>query len=282
MPTKSQHTFVRILIATLASCALVSTILIAYKTDFHTIIKTIAWLLLAPIGWFVYQRNAWRETCVVILTYVVVTGFLIDVPRKPILHEMIRNLYFHVPMWFAMISVLTTSFVFSIRYLRNSRLNDDIAASQLASIGVALGVLGYITGAVWGNYTWDGVPLLEPRLVSAAAALLLYFAYFVLRMSMDDDKAKMRLAAIYNVFSFPTFIVLIYILPRLVENSLHPDLGGNDSFGAYDKEESGDAINDNMKLVFYPAIIGWTLLSFWIASLGIRAKKLFAKHHGLD
>jgi heme exporter protein C len=29
-----------------------------------------------------------------------------------------------------------------------------------------------------------------------------------------------------------------------------------------------------MRMVFYPAIIGWALLGFWIANLRIRLKKI--------
>jgi heme exporter protein C len=33
-------------------------------------------------------------------------------------------------------------------------------------------------------------------------------------------------------------------------------------------------LDNRMRMVFYPAIIGWTLLGFWIAGLRIRIKKL--------
>ncbi len=48
------------------------------------------------------------------LSYAFVQGFLGDVPRLNILNETIRNLYFHVGMWFAMIALMTVSLVYSI------------------------------------------------------------------------------------------------------------------------------------------------------------------------
>jgi heme exporter protein C len=46
-------------------------------------------------------------------------------------------------------------------------------------------------------------------------------------------------------------------------DSLHPGNGGNPGFGGYDLDSS-------MKMVFYPAIIGWTLFGCWMADLRIR------------
>ena len=50
--------------------------------------------------------------------------------------------------------------------------------------------------------------------------------------------------------------VFIMILPRLTD-SLHPGNGGNPAFGKYD-------LNDSMRLVFYPAVVGWILFSYWL------------------
>jgi heme exporter protein C len=57
-------------------------------------------------------------------------------------------------------------------------------------------------------------------------------------------------------------MVFIMIMPRLVD-SLHPGNGGNPGFGKYD-------LDSNMRMVFYPAIIGWSLMGVWMMQLGIR------------
>ena len=61
-------------------------------------------------------------------------------------------------------------------------------------------------------------------------------------------------------------IVFIMILPRLTD-SLHPGNGGNPAFGKYD-------LDNDMRMVFYPAIIGWILLSIWILDVKIRLATL--------
>ncbi|HJP61839.1 MAG TPA: hypothetical protein VJ844_00270, partial [Mucilaginibacter sp.] len=65
----------------------------------------------------IIYKSWWKILAVVLILYTLIAGFVLPVPRLPILHETIRNLYFHVPMWFGMLSVLVISVVFSILFL---------------------------------------------------------------------------------------------------------------------------------------------------------------------
>lgn len=223
------------------------------------------------------QKNWWKILSFVLLIYTIVAGFLLDVPRLFILNESIRNLYFHVCMWFGMMILFIVSFVYSIRYLRHSRYQDDIAATQFASIGSWFGILGYTTGAIWVSVTWVteqgqsfGAVLKEPKLIGAAIALLIYGAYFVLRSSFTDIDKRARVSAVYNIFAFAMLFPSIWIIPRLV-GSLHPGAPGSDSGNpALDRND----MDSTMRMVFYPAVIGWTLLGTWIATLRIRIQLL--------
>jgi heme exporter protein C len=64
-------------------------------------------------------------------------------------------------------------------------------------------------------------------------------------------------------------IVFLMILPRL-NDSLHPGNGGNPGFNKYD-------LDSTMRMVFYPAVIGWILLGVWLMTLKIRIEKLKRK-----
>lgn len=203
----------------------------------------------------------------IFLVYTIVAGFLLPVPALPILHETIRNLYFHVTMWFSMMIILTVSVVNSIKYLRGFNRDHDIIASQSAQVGIFLGVLGILTGMVWANYTWGAPWVNDAKLNGAAITLLFYFAYFILRNAIDDEHKRARVSAVYNIFSYVMLIVFLMVLPRLTD-SLHPGNGGNPGFGAYD-------LDNKMRMVFYPAIIGWSLLAWWIVTLKVRIKKLY-------
>lgn len=190
-----------------------------------------------------------------------------DAPRLNILNETIRNMHFHVTMWFGMVILLTASVVFAIKYLRSGSPIDDDKSIEFANSGILFGLLGIITGAVWANYTWGEPWSGDPKQNAAAICLLIYFAYLVLRNSMKDEQQKARVSAVYNVFAFAAMIPLLFILPRLSPNSLHPGNGGNPGFNAYD-------LDSRLRVIFYPAIIGWTLLGVWITSLRVRAKQI--------
>ena len=220
------------------------------------------------------KKNWWKILAVVFVAYAIIAGLLMDVPALPILHESIRNLYFHVTMWFGMIILLTVSVIYSIKFLSKANPNDDIVATESANISILLGSLGCMTGSIWAKFTWSQSDLFsiqgwwvdDVKLNGAAITMLIYFAYLILRGSIDDEQKRGRIAAVYNIFAYVMMLVFIGIYPRM-HNSLHPGNGGNPGFGVYD-------VDKKMLLVFYPAIIGWTLLGVWMMSLRIRIGKL--------
>ena len=212
------------------------------------------------------KNNWWKILGILLIYYVIIYGFVIEVPRLAILNETIRNLFFHVAIWFAMFILLIVSVIYSIKYLKTSELKNDIIASEFAIMGIVFGLLGVATGSVWAKFTWGDWWVNDPKLNATTIALLIYLAYFVLRSSIEDSHQKGRISSVYNIFAFAAAVPLIFVLPRLTD-SLHPGNGGNPGFSAYD-------LDSNLRVVFYPAIIGWTLLGVWFATLRIRLNKL--------
>jgi heme exporter protein C len=212
------------------------------------------------------RSSWWKVLGAGLLLYSFVFGLIGEVPRKPILNETIRNVYFHVPLWFAMMVLMIGSAVYSLRYLSKGLEKHDFFAVSLAQVANIFGHLGFATGAFWGNYTWGDPLPSDPKILAVAVGILIYDAYFVLRASFDDGQRKARLSAIYNIFAFASFMPLVWILPRLTD-SLHPGNGGNPAFGKYD-------MNNEMRMVFYPAIIGWIILGVWISTLTYRIRIL--------
>jgi heme exporter protein C len=218
------------------------------------------------------RKSWWKIACVVLLAYAIIGGLLLPVPELRQLQETIRNLYYHVCMWFAMMILFTVSVVYSVKHLRTLDYRFDIYARAFAATGLVMGLLGYGTGAIWASYTWAdpnnpayasfGTIAREPKLIGAGIAILIYFAYFVLRSSITDMDKRARVSAVYNVFAYAMLFPSIWIVPRLLP-SLHPGQDGNPALNFND-------IDARMRLVFYPAVIGWTLLGVWITTLSIR------------
>nr|WP_158827301.1 cytochrome c biogenesis protein CcsA [Mucilaginibacter sp. JXJ CY 39] len=215
-------------------------------------------------------QSWWKIGAVVLIIYTIIAGFLIPVPALPILHETIRNVYFHVPMWMAMFVVFGISVVYSIKYLSTGKEEYDLVAIESVNTGVFFYVLGLLSGMLWARFTWGEFWSNDPKQNSAAIAFLLYCAYLVLRNSIDEEQKRARISAIYNIFAFPVMVVLLFILPRMTD-SLHPGNGGNPAFGKYD-------MDNMMRAVFYPACIGWIFIAIWIATLRYRIRLIENKN----
>lgn len=211
------------------------------------------------------KSSWWKILTVVLLAYTVVGGLLLDVPRLPILNETIRALYFHVTMWFGMIIMLVVAVIYSIKFLKTNDLRNDDIAIEFTNAAILFGVLGIITGMLWAKFTWGDYWSGDPKQNASAIGLLMYFAYLVLRNSLTDVNQRGRIGAVYNIFAFAAFIPLIFVLPRLTD-SLHPGNGGNPGFNAYD-------MDSNLRLVFYPAVIAWTLLGTWLSVIRVRLRR---------
>jgi heme exporter protein C len=190
-------------------------------------------------------------------------------PDRSILNETIRNLFFHVPMWFTMMVLMTIAFWQSLRVLRGGSLEADRMALSAVDVSLLFAALGLLTGSTWARATWGTWWTSDPKLNGAAVSVLIYAAYLVLRGSIPDAHKRARLAAIYNIFAYVLMMVFLMVLPRLTD-SLHPGNGGNPAFSQYDLDSS-------LRAVFYPAVIGWILLGYWAYTLHLRTARLKAR-----
>ncbi|SMD41722.1 heme exporter protein C [Aquiflexum balticum DSM 16537] len=215
------------------------------------------------------KKSWWKILTIVLLAYTITAGLLLDVPRLPILNETIRALHFHVTMWFGMILMLVVSVIYSIKFLRTNDLKNDDVAIEFTNAAILFGVLGIVTGMLWAKFTWGDYWSGDPKQNASAIGLLMYFAYLILRNSLTDVHQRARIGAVYNIFAFAAFIPLIFVLPRLTD-SLHPGNGGNPGFNAYD-------LDSKLRMVFYPAIIAWTLMGTWMATVRVRLRRIERK-----
>lgn len=221
-----------------------------------------------------YFHLSYRVLAVVLLGYALSYGLIMDVPAKMKLQETIRNLYYHVPMWFVLVLLGFASAFFSGWHLRTGSIVADQLAESMAIVATVFGTLGFLTGMLWAEYTWGNWWAGDVKQICALSGLLMYFAYFILRKSFNENQTSARVSAVYNILAFCALIPLLFIIPRNAEFSLHPggkggDGGvGNPAFSKYD-------LDNHMRLVFYPAILGWLCLSIWITDVIFRFKNIY-------
>lgn len=219
-----------------------------------------------------YKLAWWKWAGIFFLLYTFVEGFRVPVPAIGNLEQTIRNLFFHVPMWFTQLVLITLSGIYAVRFLRKPDVSNDLYSLCFAEAGIIFGLLGLVTGAIWANYTWGAPWNNDPKQLGAAIALLIYLAYFVLRNSMTDMDKRSRIAAVYNIFAYFIYVPMIMILPRLTE-SLHP--GGKGVEG--NPGLNGADLDPAMRMVFWPSVLGWIITGIWISTLLYRYRQLKEK-----
>jgi heme exporter protein C len=214
------------------------------------------------------KKHAWKFLTVAIMLYVLPMAWLGEVSVQSVIHETIRNLYFHVTMWFGMFILLLIGVGHGVRFLQKGQLEDDLKSSVYTRVALLFGCIGIVTGMVWAKYTWGTFWTKDPQLNGALYTIFAYFAYFILRSLVQDPKKRGELSAAYGIFAFLLMVVLVLVLPRMSEvDSLHPGKGGNPGFGSFKDLKS------SMRAVFWPAIIGWTLVGAWVASIEIKMRR---------
>lgn len=225
---------------------------------------------------FVVNPSAQPAGCEVNVVSDAHSGF--GYPFQIIIFETIRNLLWHVPMWFTMFTLMLFSLALSIRTINamgqdtvlehqyRKVLELDRRASVYAATGLVFCTLGLVTGSVWARFTWGAWWTMDPQLNGAMVVFIVYVAYFILRSSVQDEEKRARLSAIFNIFAAILMIILLMVMPRFAEG-LHPGKSGNPAFSQYDLDSS-------LRTVFYPAVLGWILLGYWLYTIHLRLVKL--------
>jgi heme exporter protein C len=209
-------------------------------------------------------KHFWKVLAVALLAYGIYFGFIYRFPILPILNETIRNVFFHVTMWYAMIICFLVSGILAIVYLLTDNYKNDIRSAEFAMVGGLFGCLGMITGMEWANFTWGEPWSNDPKQLGAAACLSVYFAYIFLRIIIKDTDKQGRISAVYNIFALALLFPLVYIIPNHAK-SLHPGTDGNNFQAIYSQ-------GPVLRKVQLPIMLGWILFSVWIATLRIRYK----------
>ena len=89
--------------------------------------------------------------------------------------------YFHVPAWIAMFTAIVVCGVASVRYLMRRRPSSDHLAVAAAELAVVFGLIGLLTGPLWGRKAWGVYWQWDAKLTTALVLWLIFVAYNLLR-----------------------------------------------------------------------------------------------------
>lgn len=89
--------------------------------------------------------------------------------------------YFHFPAWMVMFLATAICGIASIVYLVTRRPSADRVAEAAAELAIVFGLIGLITGPLWGRKAWGVYWQWDARLTTALVLWLIFVAYTLLR-----------------------------------------------------------------------------------------------------
>lgn len=158
---------------------------------------------------------------IVALTAVLLFLVFFVVPPAEGLGNLVRIVFFHVPMaWVSVLAFLMSAW-WAAAYLRKGDLGQDALSARSAKVGFVFVLLATVSGAVFSKLTWGAYWNWDPRQTTIFVLILIYGAYLTLRSAIPDPRKRARTSAVYSLFSCLTVPFLVFIIPRLYF-SLHP------------------------------------------------------------
>ena len=194
--------------------------------------------------------------------------FFLTFPFIPGLEERSRIILFHVPVaWVSVLAFLVSMF-YGIRYLQNSKFENDYKSANAAGLGFLFCILATVTGSIWAKFSWGSFWNWDPRETSIFMLLLIYTSYFALRSAIDVFEKRAKLSSVYSIIAFVTVPFFIFILPRITAG-LHPSSADDAS-----KTVVKSGMSPEMRMVFFISLLAFTLLFAWMFELKNRISKL--------
>ena len=133
-----------------------------------------------------------------------------------------RIFYFHVPIALTAYAAFGWGAWKALRHLWKRQEGADLESYTAIHQGVIFGSLTLVTGAIWAKISW-GVwwDWGDNQLVLFLILFLFYWAFFMLRFSVDAGPSRENMSAVYALFGV-ALIPVSFLAIRLAESLLHP------------------------------------------------------------
>jgi len=112
--------------------------------------------------------------------------------------------YFHVPSWFVMFSAAAVCGTAGAFVIFAGRKDADRVAQAAAELAVVFGLMGLLTGPLWGRKAWGVWWQWDARLTSALVMWLVFVAYLLLRKYGGAGSEKLSaVLALFGMANVP-------------------------------------------------------------------------------
>lgn len=112
--------------------------------------------------------------------------------------------YFHVPAWFVMFTAIFVSGIYSAIFLFKGNPKADRVALAAGEIAVIFGLMGLVTGPLWGRKAWGVWWQWDAKLTMALLLETIFLGYLIVRKYGGPGSEKMGAAlAVFGMVNVP-------------------------------------------------------------------------------
>jgi len=180
-------------------------------------------------------KKLFTPLLVVVLAMFAYAPLLIaDAPYESTMGLVQKIFYFHVPSWFVMFTAVFICGIESAIFLFRGKPSADRIAVAAAELAVLFGLLGLVTGPLWGRKSWGVWWQWDARLTMALLLELIFIGYLLVRKYGGPGSEKLAAAmAIFGMANVPFVYVSVSIWRTIhPKTTVVPSLGPG-MFGAF-------------------------------------------------
>jgi len=175
-------------------------------------------------------------------------------PMEAVMGQVQRIFYFHVAnAWVGMLGFLAAA-IAGIAYLRTHDLKWDILEQASVEISLVFFIITIVTGSIWAYPAWGTWWTWDPRLTTAAILEMIYIAYLLLRLGIEDSERRARFGAVYTLIGGLS-VPITFMSIRLFR-TIHPALIGTASAAA----QGGFDMNPRMLVTFLFGLLTFSVI----------------------
>lgn len=175
----------------------------------------------------------------------------------------VKIIYIHVPSATMAINAWVMMLVASLIWLVRRHHVSALAAKAAAPVGVAMTVIGLVTGAIWGQPMWGTWWAWDPRLTSFLILFLFYLGYMALWAAIEDPDTAADLTSVLCIVGS-----VFALLSRYAVNFWNQGLHQGASL-SLDKEEN---VSDIFWQPLVLALVGFGMLFLTLVLIRTRTE----------
>ncbi len=132
-----------------------------------------------------------------------------------------KIMYVHVPTAWTTLLTFTAAFVASVGWLWKRSWTWDYLLESTIEVGIVLGCLLSVQGALWAKPTWGVYWDWDPRLTSVAVMVLSYAGIAALRSFVDDPQKRATWSSVASAVGYVN-VIFVYLCVKWLRTLHQP------------------------------------------------------------